>query len=141
MEAAAGGPDPDWFRRRVELEGEARRAAYDEVRANARGRPVDEVRVDLERVLRARDVRVPREALGWTARWMAGPWWPLRHPVQFLREMRTFRNGSEGDHEYEVPEDPHPRPDIGGVGGAPPQLRPRRIHGIRYLTDTTLVPN
>jgi hypothetical protein len=101
MEAAAGGPDPDWFRRHVELRGEAQRAAYDEVNAHARGRPVDEVRVDLERALRARDVWVPPEVLDRIAQGMAEPWWPLRHPVQCLREMRTLRSGSEGDNEDE----------------------------------------
>jgi hypothetical protein len=101
MEAAAGGPDPDWFRRHVELHGEAKRTAYDEVNAHARGRPVDEVRLELERALRARDVWVPPEVLDRTARAMAGPWWPLRHPVQFLREKRTLRCRSEGDSEDE----------------------------------------
>jgi hypothetical protein len=101
MEAAAGGPDPDWFRRHVELHGEAQRAAFDEVNAHARGRRVDEVRLDLERALRARDVWVPPEVLDRTAQAMAEPWWPLRHPVQFLREMRTLRNGSESDDEDE----------------------------------------
>jgi hypothetical protein len=106
MEAAAGRPDPDWFRRHIELEGEAVRAALDEVNAHARGRRVDGVRVDLERALRARDVwGVPPEVLDRTARGMAEPWWPLRHPLQFLREMRTLRNGSEGDNEDEDPDD------------------------------------
>jgi hypothetical protein len=105
MEAAAGGPDPDSFRRLVELRGEATRAAHDEVNAHARGRPVDEVRVDLERALRARDVWVPPEVLDRIAQGMADPWWPLRHPVQFLREMRMLRKGSEGDKEDEDPHD------------------------------------
>jgi hypothetical protein len=104
MEAAAGGPDPDSFRRHVELRGEAQRAAYDEVKAHARGRPVDEVLVDLQRALRARDVWVPPEVLDRIAQGMAEPWWPLRHPVQSLREMRTLKNGSERDNEDE---DPH----------------------------------
>jgi hypothetical protein len=105
MEAAAGGRDPDWFRRHFEVHNEATRAAHDAVRAHARGRPVDEVRVDLERALRARDVWVPPEVLDQAARAMAEPWWPFRHPVQFLREIRTLRNGSEGDNEDEDSED------------------------------------
>jgi hypothetical protein len=101
MEAAAGGPDPGSFRRHIELRGEAQRAAFDEVKAHARGRPVVEVRLDLERALRARDVWVPPAVLDRIARAMAEPWWPLRHPVQFLHEVRTLRSGTEGDNEDE----------------------------------------
>ena len=28
---------------------------------------------------------------------MAQPWWPLRHPGQFLRQMRVARSPSSGD--------------------------------------------
>jgi hypothetical protein len=131
VEAAAGGPDPDSFRRHVELRGEAQRAAYDEVKAHARVRPVDVVRVDLERALRARDVRVPPEVLDRTARAMAEPWWPLRHPVQFLREMRTLRNGSEGDNEDQDSEDGTTDRLWEALGDR--RWRPRRDFEVRFI--------
>jgi hypothetical protein len=104
MEAASGGPDPDWFRRDVELHGEATRAAYDEVNAHARGRPVHEVRVDLERALRGRDVWVPPEMLDRIAQGWPSPGGRLGIPCNSC-EMRTLRNGSEGDNEDEDSDD------------------------------------
>jgi hypothetical protein len=80
------------------------RSAFEEVGRGARGRPVDEVRADLERALRARDAWFPAEELDRVARAMAQPWWPLRHPGQYLQQMRVARShSSNGSPDEEDP--------------------------------------
>lgn len=83
--------------RRSEVEGAALGAAVRAVRANRRGKSTAEVTDELESQLAASGRSLPREALAYLAREIAEPHWPLRHPIEFVREIRASRRRRDED--------------------------------------------
>jgi hypothetical protein len=66
-------------------------AAVAAVRANRRGKSTSDVAAELEARLASDGNGLPPELLMWMARDIAEPFWRLRHPLEFLREIRASR--------------------------------------------------
>ena len=67
-------------------------AAVAEVSANRRGKSTSDVAAELEARLASDGNGPPPEVLMWMARDIAEPFWCLRHPLEFLRQMRASRH-------------------------------------------------
>src|SRR5215207_5996093 len=79
-----------WWRREVGAES-AFQAIVADVRANRRGKSISEVADELEARLVAAGIFWPREPSLWIAQDIADPYWPLRHPIKLIRDIRASR--------------------------------------------------
>jgi hypothetical protein len=130
MDSGSGWDQGDEEVHRLRMEGLTGdiAAVYREVERTARGRPIAEVRDELERRLRERGVQLPPEALQLddVARAMAEPRWPLKHPVEFLRWTRDRKVAAPPGDEPAEGDDPEwvrlerlldkPRLNVTGMG-------------------------
>jgi hypothetical protein len=73
------------------------KSAIDEVQRDSRGLPVAVVEARLVSALRKRDAFLPIKHVRCLARDMADPWWPVKHPVQAMREVRSHRTSTDPD--------------------------------------------
>ena len=125
--------DPGWqepdedaaLRRTMQRHVEDLADIFQQVQRSARGKPTAEVRAELERGLRERDIPFPPDALDDAARSMAEPNWPLRHPIEFVRWVRDGKRKTAQVGVLDPDDDPEwarlerlldDRPEVRGFG-------------------------
>jgi len=127
--------DPGWqepdedaaLRRTMQRHVEDLADIFQQVQRSARGKPTADVRAELERGLRERDIPFPPDALDDAARSMAEPNWPLRHPIEFVRWVRDGkRKTARGPNRSVVraPRETHPT-DLRAASGHRPTEQTR----------------
>jgi len=72
-------------------------AAYADAHTNRRGKSTAQVADELEARLAAIGIVWPRETLMSHARGIVEPYWPLRHPIEFVRAIHASRRERDLD--------------------------------------------
>lgn len=71
--------------------------AIEAVRADSRGKPLEQVKARLVAELRKRDAFLPANMVEWHARTLAAPGWAFRHPLRARRLLRDRDAESESE--------------------------------------------